>query len=640
MNKSPRGISELSATLKGSILTITRERVRRNAKDSYEVDINLISDSSTQVTDVTSKSNYYNNRLLLTKELRTKDKNTLVVYTEQGIVKFYIHSDKASHPLSRLITVKSKVGYIRLTKNGIRMVYVIAIDNTYNLPIKASYLSIGDTVKIRKDYPVYRRMPSKFRILRNIFTDYVEIPPLLDGEVPINTAIGVAIDLGEDRLAMHSLTRGNRRYIDRTKWYYAPITQTRLGDYSISIRRNANAGLSLVRRPLEDIEKTPFFRFIESRLVSFLLYHIAHIVRALSPQVVNIYFEKNANQAEEGTIDLFRKARDESSTKNYFIINKWASAYPSIEDEPGVIGNFTWKSYWLMYRANNVIATEVPQHVNVLRSGNKYVRLAPYTQRFVFLQHGITYMKAQTKNSSFLAGREGEPDYMIVSSKKERNAVSDMLKIGEERLLNTGMLIFDGLEYNHISPKSEDIVTIMLTWKPYEEHLRKFTTSTYYRSVTRLYEVVSHLVGSGNIRVVAHPKFLKHMKGTDLANSVWSGTIADALEGTKLLITDYSSVCYNVFYQGGAVLFYQPDIGAYEQANGKLIPTNDEYIGHRIFTEADMDSLLKKHINNQQIDITKLRTKQHVVNYLSINEHNDGRNITRMYDKLKELKAL
>lgn len=48
-----------------------------------------------------------------------------------------------------------------------------------------------------------------------------------------------------------------------------------------------------------------------------------------------------------------------------------------------------------------------------------------------------------------------------------------------------------------------------------------------------------------------------------------------SIKKAKLLITDYSSIAYNSFYQGTGVIFYQPDLRLYERENGKLIPNDD-----------------------------------------------------------------
>ena len=86
------------------------------------------------------------------------------------------------------------------------------------------------------------------------------------------------------------------------------------------------------------------------------------------------------------------------------------------------------------------------------------------------------------------------------------------------------------------------------------------------------------------------------------------------------MITDYSSVAYNSFFQGTGVIFYQPDLLLYERENGKLIPNDDEYIGERVFTIDDLEDVIKKTIKDGKIDLGQVRTKEFKEIYETINE--------------------
>ena len=104
-----------------------------------------------------------------------------------------------------------------------------------------------------------------------------------------------------------------------------------------------------------------------------------------------------------------------------------------------------------------------------------------------------------------------------------------------------------------------------------------------------------------------------------------------------MFITDYSSACYNAFYQGAGVVFYQPDLELYEIENGKLIPNDDEYIGLRTLNKEELIDVLNKSIKDGKIDLSVLRTEEQEKMYQTINEFSDGKNIDRICDKLKEL---
>ena len=223
---------------------------------------------------------------------------------------------------------------------------------------------------------------------------------------------------------------------------------------------------------------------------------------------------------------------------------------------------------------------------------------------------------------------------------KEANIVAKMLEIPIKRCIIAGLPIFSTLEYNHINEDSDDIVTIMLTWKPSEEHMMDdFEKTSYYKNVCRIYEIMKERVPKEKIQIVLHPKIAENMGECDLLKAVWKGTIAEALRRTKLLITDYSSVCYNSFYQGAGVIFYQPDCKKYEKEVGTLIPKENEYIGYRTKKEEELIAYLDEGIEDSKILLKVFRNEEYVARYKTINEFTDGNNIERLvtFLHMKEL---
>ena len=147
-------------------------------------------------------------------------------------------------------------------------------------------------------------------------------------------------------------------------------------------------------------------------------------------------------------------------------------------------------------------------------------------------------------------------------------------------------------------------------------------------------------IDKSKILIISHPKAKILLEQTDLKDSLWNEPISKALEKTKLIITDYSSVCYNTFYQGGGVVFFQPDLDLYEKENGKLIPYNEEYIGKRAFDMYELEEIIKQTIKNNKIDLSIVRTREYEENYKTINEFSDGKNIERIYEALIKRKII
>ena len=180
----------------------------------------------------------------------------------------------------------------------------------------------------------------------------------------------------------------------------------------------------------------------------------------------------------------------------------------------------------------------------------------------------------------------------------------------------------------------------MLTWKPYEENMSDFTQSSYYKNTLAIYHILKKYLQEDKIYIVIHPKTGELLENTPLSKNIWRKTISEILTKAKLLITDYSSVCYNSFYQGGGVVFFQEDIDFYEKENGKLIPKDDEYIGKRAFSLEELEQILKDGLKDHGIMLDCFRTKEFEQRYHTINEFSDGKNMERLCDKLIELKFI
>ena len=494
------------------------------------------------------------------------------------------------------------------------------------------------------DLNLYQKKPnSRIKLLLdgNIYRLKFKTSDLIKSNEKINNKVRLSFDIDGINLEYKLAIKDKK--IQKKKYYNLPIKSVYTKNNSLQIRRTIGGNLVVVNRKKEPIEDTLRFKILESRVNSFILYYLGKILDRdrIRKKKINIFYEKFSEKAEEGIYELYSKCKLSKESKNYFIIDKESKDYQKIKKDKNVIKKYSIKYYWLIYNASCFIASEVPcHHLNVFRCNNKYLKKAIYDKKFVFLQHGIIYMKNLSINSPFKIGMEGESTYMVVSSEKEKRVVMDMLGYSSEQLLKTGLAMYSNIKYNHINEDSKDIVTIMLTWKPYEEQLYNFEKSSYYKNVIDICNTLKKYISNQNIIIIAHPKSYQLLSNTDLRKSLWDKPISEALEKTKLLITDYSSVCYNSFYQGSGVIFYQPDLEKYEKENGKLIPKDDEYIGKRVFNIIELENLIKQTIKNEKIDLKEIRTQEFEEMYKTINEFSDGKNIDRIYESLIKLKLI
>ena len=562
----------------------------------------------------------------------------LLVYSKKTNIKYALLSFKTA--CSRLIKIYNNTLDVAIDKNILNIKWYGAIVNYCNIKISDIQLCIGKTLSFPLEIPVFSKSLKDEDMERSDCIQNIQfyINDFIQKGGPINAGFYISMNIQDRQLKFP--VKVNMRNNEKIEYQYVPLCSTYFADHAIHLRRNNYGNLVLTCRKMEEIEYTRWFRFWENPFISKILYQLGQRFKNNSSTKISLFYEKFASKAEEGSFDIFQKLREEGKKHIYFIIDKNSPDYDKIKHIPGVIRKYSARYYWLLYRANNYISTEMPFHLNVLRSNNRFFRQTVADNDLIFLQHGVTYLKCHDKNSPLVAGREGAPAYIVVGSEKEKQAVEKYMKVQDNQVLKTGLPIFSKISYKHMTQDSDDIAVIMLTWKPYEESLEDFRESTYYQYTVQIYELLTRLLPPEKVIIVAHPKIESLMEGTPLANSIWKKPISKVLSIAKLLITDYSSVCYNSFYQGGGVVFFQEDLEFYEKANGKLIPADQEYIGKRTYSLEELQQVLQEGIQNQRILLPYFRTPEYEERYLAINEYTDGKNIDRICEELEHLNII
>lgn len=646
-------MSEIKVEIKNNEFIISRTGKRTTQKDTEKIDINSLEFNKkykSYVNPINKNQNYkiimqqniandkinFNTNIEDNDNTQIADNKILMVYIENNIIYYHINTENI---YNKLIKIPKKIFKIGLNKKYCYFFFIAFIINPYKLKIESTKFCLDGANQ--KDIYL-REYTNKNSILKKIFLNLhfvkFNMKDVLVKESPVNNvvAIKLTIDNGE---TIFSFSKKNK-FIKNTKMYYAPFKSAYTKDHAIHLRRSLKGTLVFVRRRKEEIEYNLKFIILENKYIQYSISLLARIYKLFNNKNVNLYFEKFAEKAEEGTFELFKLSLENNTSKNYFIIDEHSNDYKLINKTKNVIKKYSLKYYFIYYCADNFIATEAPSHVNLLRSNNSVFRKKSYKTKNIFLQHGITYLKYHGKTSAYIKGKEADCNYIVASSQKEVEVICQDFNMTEDAILITGLSLFSKLKHKHIDNNFKNTVTIMLTWKPYEEHLEDFSTSSYYKNVVSIYNIVLNYIDKENIYIVAHPKVYDLLNKTDLKNSMWQKSISEVLSETKLMITDYSSVCYNSFYQGSGVIFTQPDLELYEKYNGKLIPNDNEYIGNRILDLKDLDNLLKNNIKNKIINLDKLRTKEHEKNYKTINEFNDGKNTERIYKRLLELEII
>ncbi|GAA2177151.1 hypothetical protein GCM10009847_01920 [Leucobacter tardus] len=478
-----------------------------------------------------------------------------------------------------------------------------------------------------------RQPKSPLALLRCIHLLRLPLPDGNDGEANHRVRFTVQTGEGRKRRGVRYPRRDSER---QPRLNYAPVSPRFRGGSAEHLRRTAKDLLVFVRRPMVPIERTVRFRLRESWLVSAVLSLATGAARRAGRRSVTVFYEKFAAHADEGAFELFTEFQ-QRAPHSFFVIDASSPDAARVLRHPHAIRKFSWRYYWAIYRADTYVGTEIPTHLNLLRSNNGWLRRRVYTTPYVFLQHGIIYLK-NLSHSPFGHGREGESAFIVASSAKEKDVIVRDLGLAPDQVLVTGLGQFGLLQPGTIGPATANVITVMPTWRAEDETVNDFSGTTYVLVMRETVDAIRTVAPSAQIRLVPHPKVAEQLATTELAPDLWAGSVADALTDTKLLITDYSSVAYNAFYRGSAVLFYQPDLAAYEQRTGPLIPSPDEYVGFRSFDSVGLRDRLSTGLSaDGDIDLAVFRTAEHERQYALINEFDDGRNLERIQTELRRV---
>ena len=258
-------------------------------------------------------------------------------------------------------------------------------------------------------------------------------------------------------------------------------------------------------------------------------------------------------------------------------------------------------------------------------------------KKHVFLGHGVLALKRL--NQSFMA-KNMNAVMTTVTSEKERDIVINELGYKPHAAVVTGYARFDALE-----DRSDDYneILIMPTHRSWLFGVQReiFTESEYYRRYMALInspQLIRILEENDMIaNFYLHPSIGEHTDAfsgsSDRVKVIPYGQYAldDLMMRCKLLITDYSSVCWDVYYMGKPILFYQFDLQDYLDTWGSYIDLENECPGKSTDEHDRLIHLIEESAaNGFRLDEEWKQKREDHFSYL------DKQNSRRICDALKE----
>ena len=290
-----------------------------------------------------------------------------------------------------------------------------------------------------------------------------------------------------------------------------------------------------------------------------------------------------------------------------YVISEGDDDYKKVKRLGGrTVGIDSDKHLELMYTCGALISTYAYGYTPNM---DIYYKLAKFflfhpRGKDVFLQHGIC-----DKEIDALHRINYRPDLFTISTNMEHEAIWEHLEQPENVIQNVGLCRYDDL-YDK-KPKKQ--VLIMPTWRVWLED-----TNKYEFAQSKFFKYWNSLLMDGNflyelkkrgyeVVFYCHPKFQQYANMfANFGIRVETGGIHGILKKSEVLVTDYSSVYFDMVYMNRNVIFWQFDDKEYHSEHyGKSFVDYEKFgkvVKNKVedLSEAILESLEGKKYGDQE----------------------------------------
>ncbi|HEB9356650.1 TPA: CDP-glycerol glycerophosphotransferase family protein, partial [Campylobacter coli] len=273
-------------------------------------------------------------------------------------------------------------------------------------------------------------------------------------------------------------------------------------------------------------------------------------------------------RADDNAEHLYRYVmRNHPKQKIAFILSKKSIDYLRLKKEGfKLVDPKSFYFKYLIYKADKIISSHVDRYIFNALGGDTLK-----TKDFIFLQHGVI----KDDLSRWLNQRK--IDIFITSTKAEYDSIVgdfNHYKFSTKEVVLTGLARWDALIKNNILNTKQ--ILIMPTWREYlsgkvqkygaRARNPEFVKSLYFQKWQEFLcskELEKLAVQCGySIVFIPHPQVRIYLEDFNLSSYIitsYKGSIQELFCRSSLMITDYSSVAFEMAVLKKPVLYYQFD---------------------------------------------------------------------------------
>lgn len=235
----------------------------------------------------------------------------------------------------------------------------------------------------------------------------------------------------------------------------------------------------------------------------------------------------------------------------------------------------------------------------------------------IFTQHGITYFKDEFVRPNVYGHKMY--DAVMVSNDKEKEIFLQRGEYEEEQIIKNGLFRWDVIQ-DESKKRSE--IFVFFTHRRYLDVLKNKEECVYYKTISDLLrnpELLRFLDKNKiQIKVALHHSLMQKFGYQLFPNVefVKEEEIQDVKKNASLLITDYSSMCFDFMIQKKPVIFYKindaEDCLKYGYLSDKPNPfEKKKELGNIVSNVSDLLTILQNYIDtNFQLSQEDIKRKE------------------------------
>ena len=301
-------------------------------------------------------------------------------------------------------------------------------------------------------------------------------------------------------------------------------------------------------------------------------------------------------------------AERQNELKFYYILNTKNSRYAEIKKKYGKYILGYRNKYDIIFKIKMVMLTYHTRYM--LDSFDALSKIfydvfysSPYITT-IFTQHGITFFKQDYIKGDVYGQKK--LNKTTVSNDLEYEIFRKKGKYRKSNIIKLGLFRWDKV-HDTSAEKETKSVFVYFTYRHYLHGVKDIMKTKYFKNIFALLQnkKISKLFEKNNIefKIALHHDLLLYVKKKQFKNIkfVAEEDILNVKNEAKMLITDYSSMCFEFMLQNKPVIFWRFDREEFKKSladsqYSKNIDDLDQYIYNVVEEEDDVVKLLRHYV--------------------------------------------